>query len=66
MASDFTVANHGSIFMLYAKSEAAREWVAEHLPSDAQTFGGGIAIEPRYVMDILLGIVNDGLLPSVE
>ncbi len=60
-AYDFMFANHGSVCLLTAVSEAARDWRDEHLPTDAQTFGGGIAIEPRYAGTILEGIINDGL-----
>lgn len=59
--ADFTVENHGSIVLLRPNTEAAREWLDEHISDDAQTFGNAIAIEPRYVGDILYGIEGDGL-----
>jgi hypothetical protein len=58
---DFTVADHGSIVILTPLTEAAQDWVADHLPEDAMTWGGGIVIEPRYVALILAGIGEDGL-----
>jgi hypothetical protein len=58
---DFTIADHGTIVLLRSNTEAAEEWAAEHLPSDAQHFGGGVAVEPRYVADILTGIQKAGL-----
>jgi hypothetical protein len=35
--------------------------VAEHIPADAQTLGKGIAVEHRYIADIVKGIAEDGL-----
>lgn len=60
--TDILVANHGSIFILTALTEAAREWFEEHIPDDAQRWGvSGIVVEPRYVEAIVNGAVNDGL-----
>jgi len=58
---DFYVANHGSIFLLTPVTQAAREWVAEHIPEDAPALGNSIAIEHRFVGEVLAGITNDGL-----
>jgi len=65
METDFIVQNHGSIFILQALTAAAQEWVADHIPDDAQTWGAnGIVVEHRYISDIVDGIQGDGL--SVE
>lgn len=61
MPADFTVQNEGSIFLLRPLTEAARDWVAEHIPADAQTFGDAIVIEHRYIGDIVDGAQRDGL-----
>ena len=58
---DFWVQNHGSLFLLIPQTEAASDWVEENLPEDAQTFGGGIVVEHRYISDIVDGIRTDGL-----
>ena len=58
---DFTYTNHGSIVTLTPLTPQAHEWVAEHLPDDALTFGPAICIEPRYFDDIAEGILSDGL-----
>ena len=61
-APDFAVANHGSILILHALTDAAREWVDEHLPSHAMTWGrNGTVVEPRYIADIVEGIRAAGL-----
>jgi hypothetical protein len=61
---DFQVINQGSIFLLSPCSAAAHDWVAEHISDDHQEWGGSIAVEPRYIGDIVAGIKADGL--SVE
>lgn len=48
-------------FLLHPFTEAARNWVAEHIPDDAQLFGEAVVIEHRYIGDIVRGIVADGL-----
>lgn len=65
MTTDFTYCNHGSIIILTAVSAEAAQWVEDHLPEDALTWGpNGTVIEPRYFDDIANGIINDGL--SIE
>lgn len=60
-STDFDVADHGTLIMLEPISEAAKEWVAEHLPDDAQWLGRRVAIERRFFEPIYEGIVADGL-----
>lgn len=59
---DFIIADHGSILILNAISEEAKEWVANHIPDDAQTWGpNGTVVEPRYIGPIIDGIQSEGL-----
>lgn len=62
---DFRLQNEGSIFVLHPENDAARGWIEDHLYgdefSDPQWWGGGVVIEHRFVQDIVIGIVNDGL-----
>lgn len=58
---DLMFADHGTLAILVAITPAGQDWVAEHIPKDAQTFGGGIVIEHRYVADIMRGALADGL-----
>jgi hypothetical protein len=62
--SDFSVENHGSIILLKPLTKSAREWGAEHLPEDAMKWGEATVVEPRYIGDIVEGIINDGLVVS--
>lgn len=61
-ANDVRVANEGSIFMLYPLTTEARVWLTDHLAEDAQWFGGGVAVEHRYVQDVVRGMTADGLV----
>lgn len=58
---DLIVNNHFSIFILQADSEAGDAWITEHIPADAQVFGGGVAVEPRCIEAIVEGARDDGL-----
>lgn len=59
---DFLLVDHGSILILTALSDEAKEWIDDHLPDDRQTWGpNGTVVEPRYIGLILEGIESDGL-----
>ena len=57
----FRVVNEGSIFLLQPLSPAAVTWTNECLPEDRLCFGSAVAVEHRFIADILQGITNDGL-----
>lgn len=61
-AIDVSVENHGSIFIVQPLSEAANDWIAEHVGDDAQWFGGGLAVGHHYVGDLVQGMIDDGLI----
>jgi hypothetical protein len=58
---DFQVQNHGTVYMLVPVSLAALEWVEEHTPADAMRLGRSVAVEHRFIEDIVDGIEGDGL-----
>jgi hypothetical protein len=61
---DFLVTGEGpftTVYLLHPHTDAAYEWVAEHLPEDAQRLVDAIAVEHRYIRDIVDGARNDGL-----
>jgi hypothetical protein len=59
--TDFTLSGGGTIYLLRPITDAARDWVDQHIPDDAMWLGGQVAIEHRYVDDILDGITAEGL-----
>ena len=61
VTADFNVVDDHSFFLLQPISPAAGEWISEHIPEDAMTFGSAIVVEHRYIQDIVDGITGDGL-----
>ena len=59
--SDFVVENHGTIFLLQPLTPAANSWIEENLPEDAQRLGAAVAVEHRFITDIVRGAIADGL-----
>lgn len=59
--ADLSVSNQGSIFLLRGVSDAGSTWLAEHIPDDAQHFGGAVVVEHRFIADITAGAIEDGL-----
>lgn len=58
---DFTVSGGGSVYLLTPITQEANDWVDTHLGGDVQRLGNGIAVEHRYIGDVVIGIRNDGL-----
>jgi hypothetical protein len=42
---DFVVENHGTIFLLRPITDAAKDWIDQHLPEDSQRFGDAVVVE---------------------
>jgi hypothetical protein len=59
--SDLLVENHGSSFLLDAVTDIGRDRIAEDIPEDAQVWGDAIVVEHRFIRDIVVGAVADGL-----
>ena len=58
---DLIVRNMNSIFLLVPVTEAGRDWISNHIPDDALTWGKAIVVEHRYIGDIVEGAIADGL-----
>jgi len=61
MNADISIENHGTIFLFRLNTQAATEWVEEHVQSDAQFFGDALVVEHRYAKDLATAAVADGL-----
>jgi len=60
--ADAVVENYGSLVLLHPVSEAAHDWINEHLPEDCMYFGEAVVVEPRYILNIVFGMKNAGLV----
>jgi hypothetical protein len=53
---DFLVRDEGSIWLFTPLSPAALEFLSEHIQADVQYFGDSLAVEHRFVYDLLVGL----------
>jgi hypothetical protein len=62
-STDFSLENHGSIFLLRPQTVSARVWIDDHIGKDNgyQPYYPTVVVEHRYISDIVKGIRNDGL-----
>ena len=59
---DALIENHGTIFMVSAKTEKAMTWLKAHVDQDSQWFGDSLAVEHGYVQQLVEGMQDAGLL----
>jgi hypothetical protein len=61
--TDVKVVNHGSLWQFYLLTEAAQGWWAEYVPDDGFQVSGTVkVVEPRYAVDLVDGMVSNGLV----
>jgi hypothetical protein len=58
---DFAVRDEGTIWLFTPLTPSALQFLSEHIQGDAQYFGDSLAVEHRYVNDLLLGLSEHGL-----
>ena len=60
--TDFSVQNEGSIFLLHPLTEAAREWVNEHIGEDNgyQPYWPTVVVEHRCILNIVDAMRKEG------
>lgn len=59
---DFTIVNHGTVFIFYALSPEAQEWSAAMF-ADAMTWGrNGYVVEHRYAPLIMDDLMAQGFV----
>lgn len=59
---DIQVENHFTLFLIWPLSTRGESWIQENVSQDSQRFGNALAVEPRYVADIMQGMSADGLI----
>jgi hypothetical protein len=63
---DFRVHDEGTIWLFTPLTPAAFEFLADHVQSDAQYFGPSLAVEHRFVYDLLIGLREHGLKAACQ
>lgn len=66
MKPDLILACHGSIYLLLPVTASAKDWVDTNIQPDCLRHGRAVAIEPRYITDVVHGAQCDGLSVEVE
>ena len=60
---DILVHGGGTVYLFDPVSDCGREWVERHVGYEpSQKFGGAIAVEHRYIGDLVDGARRDGLV----
>ena len=63
---DVNVENHGSIVTFSPLNDSAKDWIKENVKTEPWQFlGKKLAVEPRYVQNLIDGMENDGLFVKV-
>jgi len=57
--ADISIVNHGSIVTVRPLTHAATQWLQDN--TDGMWFGGALVVEPRYVGDLVAGMVEEGM-----
>jgi hypothetical protein len=62
--ADVRVENHGSIVLVRPMTGAGRDWIEANVATDGGLFdfGGALVVEPRYVANLVDGMIADGLV----
>lgn len=57
-SADVTVQNEGTILLVRPTTALAAQWLRDN--TDGTWFGASLAVEPRYLNDLVDGIVRAG------
>jgi len=65
--ADFRVTYHGTITTITPLTDHCREWVEENVAIEPwQRFGNAIAVEPRYVEQLVGAMIEEGLATEAD
>jgi hypothetical protein len=64
-APDFSVSDHGSLWLVRSQNDAARTHLEENVSDEAQWFAGALAVECRYIADLVAGLRDAGYAVEV-
>jgi hypothetical protein len=58
---DLLVQGEGTVYLIHAVSPAGHAWIENHIASDAPSLGDAVAVEHRFIADIVLAAIREGL-----
>jgi hypothetical protein len=58
---DFEIVNGGSVSLIIPLTREGRRWLDDSIGEDALYLGQGLAVEARYLGQIVGGILSSGL-----
>ena len=66
--SDFTIHGSGTVYLFEPLSKSAQAWLENHCPAgnNHQYLGRNLAVEFRYVEEIVHLAIRDGLTPAAN
>jgi hypothetical protein len=59
---DVLVRNEGTVFVFCPLTAEAKDWIDEHVQSDALWFGSALVVEHRYAWGLAQGMQDAGLV----
>lgn len=65
IAPDVLVRDGGTVFTFCPLTPRAKQWIAENVQSESwQWFGNALVVEHRYVLALVEGMMDEGLVPA--
>ena len=55
-----------TVYLVTPLTSACKEWINENVGGETTWYASGLAIEWRYLDNLLLGMENDGLACGVD
>lgn len=60
MNADYSVSNHGSLFLFEPQNDDADAHLRASVSDEAQWWGGALAVECRYARDLVAALQVEG------
>jgi hypothetical protein len=56
----FSITDHGSLVLVRPLTDDCRAWLEANVSDESQWFGGALVVEPRYLIDLVAGLADEG------
>ena len=64
--TDFQINGSGTVYMLSPLTDESKSWVEENVNVPDYASADNVPVEHRYIEDVTLGILNDGLTALIN